>query len=182
MSKPAETIDVWSLEGCLLHLLFSPHGAIEGVMIDVDGVPAQFVFGPHDHRSHQAFDALKPGQIVVVEGTAVQPRGDAPHEVFALEQLVSVDGAALPPAGGPQQVKGRVAHIHYARHGEPNGVLLDSGDFVHTRPGGFTQLQLKAGDEIIATGTARSLQGRGGRVIDAYNVNGQDLAPSAPKG
>jgi len=181
MSKHAETIDVWSLEGRLLHPLYSPHGTVEGVMIDVDGIPAQFVFGPQDHRAHQAFDTLKAGQTVVIEGTAVPPRGETPHEVYALERLVSVDGRACPTDEGPQHVKGRVARIHHARHGEPNGVVLDSGDFVHTRPAGFAQLHLKPGDEVTAQGPARLLQGGAGRVIEAHTVNGTDLAAPAPK-
>ena len=30
--------------------------------------------------------------------------------------------------------------LNYAKHGAANGVVLDNGDFVHTRPDGFAAL------------------------------------------
>lgn len=182
MSQPAEKmIDVWSLEGRLQHLLYSPRGSVEGALIDVDGVPVQFVLGPHDEPAAHAFARLQPGQAVVAEGTAVEARGHAPHEVYALERLVSVDGRPPAPDEAMRQVQGHVARIHHARHGEPNGVVLDSGDFVHTRPDGFAKLGLKPGDAVTASGPARPLQGGAGHLIEARTVNGQALPAHAPR-
>ncbi|SFD72356.1 hypothetical protein [Paracidovorax konjaci] len=185
MSQPQEKlIDVWSLSGRFQHLLHSPRGEVEGAMVDVDGVPAQFVFGKHDEHAARAFGALRPGQDVVVEGTvaAPAPHGEAAHEVYAFERLVSVDGAAPTLEDAPRRAEGRVARIHYARHGEPNGVVLDSGDFIHTRPEGFAQLGLQPGDAVKAEGPGRPLHGAPGQVIEARTVNGQALPGKPPRG
>jgi len=183
MSKPQEqATEVWSLEGRFQHLLHSPRGEVEGVMIDVDGIPVQFVFDKHAHDpGTRAFQALTAGQKVEAEGTLMAPpsKGEAPHEVFAFEQLVSIDGTPFKPDLAEREVRGRVARIHHARHGEPNGVVLDTGDFIHTRPDGYAQwgAGLKVGVEVTAAGPARPLQGGvAGHVIEARTVNGQPLA------
>ncbi len=81
--------------------------------------------------------------------------------------------------GGPPHasVSGKVVRLNHARHGAPNGVLLDSGDFVHTRPDGFETLGLKVGDMLEAEGPARPLATGTGRVIEAHRANGHALAP-----
>ncbi|GAA6118908.1 hypothetical protein [Acidovorax sp. FG27] len=183
MSQPQEkTPEVWSLEGRFQHLLHSPRGEVEGAMIDVEGIPVQFVFDKHAHDcGTRAFQALAAGQAVVAEGTLVPPppKGEAPHEVFAFERLVSIDGTAFTPDAAEREVQGTVARIHHARHGEPNGVVLDTGDFIHTRPDGFAQLGagLELGARVSASGPARPLQGGAtGHVIEARTVNGQPLS------
>lgn len=180
MSKPQEkTMQAWSLEGRVQHLLHSPRGEVEGLMIDVDGVPAQFVFDKHDDPAARAFQAVQAGKTVVADGTLVPPppHGEAAHEVYAFERLVSIDGVAFAPDDAPRQVQGRVVRIHHARHGEPNGVVLDTGDFIHTRPDGYAQLGLEVGADVTASGPARPLRGdAGGQVIEAHTVNGQTLA------
>ena len=185
MSKPHETIEVWTLEGPFQHALYSPRGDIEGVMIDVDGVPAQFVFGKHDDRAVRAVEALRAGQRLIVDGTvaAPPPHGEAAHEVYAFERLASIDGKPFSPDDAPREVKGRVARIHHARHGEPNGVVLDTGDFIHTRPDGYVHLALKPGDAVTASGPARPLRGNAeAHVIEAHTVNGQAVpAKPAPR-
>ncbi|WP_256220106.1 MULTISPECIES: hypothetical protein [unclassified Variovorax] len=65
--------------------------------------------------------------------------------------------------------------LNYARHGEANGVVLDTGDFVHTRPDGFERLGLKIGDEVRAEGRAQPLATGEGRVIEAVRVNGRPV-------
>lgn len=179
MTQPQETIEVWSLEGRFQHLLHSPRGEVEGAMIDVDGVPAQFTFSKQDERAARAFEALRPGQALVLEGTVATPprHGEAAHEVYALERLVSIDGAPAAPDEAVRRVEGYVARIHHARHGEPNGVVLDTGDFVHMRPDGFAALSLQAGDAVEASGPARPLRGAPGHVIEARTVNSQTLPP-----
>lgn len=181
MSQTVEKmIDVWSLEGRLQHLLYSPRGRVEGALLDVDSVPVQFVLAPHDEAAAQAFAALRPGQSLVAEGTVVPARGDAPHEVYALERLVAVDGQPPAVQEAVRQVQGRVVRLHHARHGEPNGVVLDSGDFVHTRPDGFARLGLKPGDAVTASGPARALQDGAGHVVEAHTVNGKALPAPKP--
>lgn len=175
---PTEEIDVWSVKGRFQQLIFSPKGAIEGLMIDTQGVPTQFVTDAQDPGTVALFGALQVGQKLVVEGTEAGPspkhaNGDAPHTVYRFERLVSIDGhppQAVPPQEGTM---GTVARFNYARHGEANGVVLDNGDFVHTRPGGLSVLGLKIGDWVTAEGTARALATGSGRVIEAVRVNDQ---------
>lgn len=174
-ASSSREIDVWSVEGRFQHPVYSPKGTVEGVLIDCDGAPAQFVFEAH-HPAAAALAALQPGQAVVLEGTAAEPssKGEPAHEVFGLERLVSVDGHphALP---APQPVQGRVVRLNYAKHGAPNGVVLDSGDFVHVKPGGFARLGLQVGDTVEAEGEVRPLAGGIGRVMEARTVNGRPV-------
>ncbi|MFE8645852.1 hypothetical protein ACFX58_12285 [Sphingomonas sp. NCPPB 2930] len=182
---PATTsheIDVWSVEGRFQHLVYSPKGTIEGLLIETDGAPAQFVCDSHDPAATAGLADLKPGQAVVLEGTVAEPspKGTPAHEVYRLERLVSVDGRPAAPAPTRADVAGTVVRFNYARHGAPNGVVLDSGDFVHTRPDGLERLGLKVGDTVEVEGDARPLAGGAGRVVEARAVNGRPVA--APRG
>lgn len=173
-------IDVWSVEGQFLHLIYSPKGTIEGLMIDSDGAPAQFVCDAHDSGAWTGLAALKAGQAVVLEGTVAKPspKGEPDHEVYQLERLVSVDGKPVAPQPGAVQLTGTVVHLNYARHGEANGVVLDSGDFIHTKPDGLKRLGLKVGDKVKAEGDIRPLATGGAHVMEAGKVNGKPVGPA----
>lgn len=173
-------IDGWSVEGCFQHLIYSPKGAIEGVLIDTDGVLTQFVTEPQDLRVAELFAGLRTGQAVGIEGTeaAPSPKGESAHTVYHFERLASVDGHAPMQGAGAEGTRGTVVHFNYARHGEANGVVLDNGDFVHTRPDGLHGLDLKIGDTVDAEGATRPLATGTGRVIEAHHVNGQPVRPA----
>ncbi|MET3497233.1 hypothetical protein [Variovorax boronicumulans] len=178
MPHPQETIDIWSVEGRFQHLVYSPKGGIEGVLIDTDGIATQFVFDRHDEAAAAAFAGLRPGQALVIEGAeqGPSPKGtdrDAAHTVYQFERLVSVDGLAPADTPAGQQIAGTVVRLNYARHGEANGVVLDTGDFVHTKPDGFVRLGLKVGDKVLAEGRTQALSTGGGRVVEAVRVNGR---------
>ncbi|RZJ53569.1 MAG: hypothetical protein EON49_22670 [Acidovorax sp.] len=179
MPAQPHDIDVWSVEGQFQHLIYSPKGTIEGVMIDSEGAPAQFVCDAHDSAAHAALAGLKSGQAVVIEGTVAEPspKGEAEHEVYQLERVVSVDGKPAAPHHHPGHVAGTVARLNYARHGEPNGVVLDTGDFIHTKPDGLKHLGLKVGDKVKAEGDVRPLATGGGQVVQARTVNGKPVGP-----
>ncbi len=180
MPHPHELVDVWSVEGRFQHLIYSPKGAIEGVLIDTDGVPTQFVTDPHDVSIADQFTGLRAGQALVIEGTdpGPSPKGEALHSVYVFERLASVDGKAPKEPQAHGEVAGTVVRFNYAKHGAANGVVLDSGDFVHTKPDGFDTLDLKIGDKVKAEGAARPLATGTGRVIEAHSVNGKPLAPA----
>lgn len=180
MSHPHELVDVWSVEGQFQHLVFSPKGGIEGVLIDTDGVPTQFVTDPHDRAMTELLLTLRTGQMLVLEGTeaAPSPKGEPAHSVYALERLASVDGTAPEAPASNGDVVGTVVRFNYARHGAANGVVLDSGDFVHVRPDGFERLGLKIGDTIKVRGEARALVTGTGQVIEAHAVNGKPVGPA----
>ncbi len=62
------------------------------------------------------------------------------------------------------------AGIHYAKHGEPNGVILASGEFIHTRPHGMKKLRLEVGSSVSASGELRSTV-LGTLLLEADEVN-----------
>ncbi len=172
-----DTLDVWSVEGRFQHLVYSPKGGVEGVLIDTDGVLTQFVFDRHDEGAASAFAGLQAGQALVIEGTeeGPSPKGEAGHTVYRFERLASVDGQAPRHTDAEADIAGTVARFNYARHGEANGVVLDTGDFVHTRPDGFARLGLKVGDKVRAEGHAQLLATGEGRVVEAVKVNGRPV-------
>ena len=48
--------------------------------------------------------------------------------------------------------------------------MLDSGDFVHVKPDGFSKLKLKV-DRVTAEGDAHFLATGGGWAVEATSVN-----------
>ncbi|QEI06185.1 hypothetical protein FXN63_10315 [Pigmentiphaga aceris] len=177
MPNSHEEIDVWSVEGRFSQLIFSPKGAIEGVLIDTDGVPTQFVLDPNDPSTTEQFAGLKPGQALVLEGCLADPspKGEPAHVVYAFERVASVDGEPPKAPRRPDSSTGVVVRFNYAKHGAVNGVVLDNGDFIHTKPGGFDGLGLKIGDTVKAKGPAKPLITGTGHVIEAHKVNGVKL-------
>lgn len=175
MSAKPQEIQVWSVEGQFQHLLYSPKGAVEGLMIDSAGAPVQFVIEGPFPAAFTSLMSLQPGQSVVIEGTVAppSPKGDAEHEVFHLERLVTVDGRPAPDAHPVDHITGTIVRFHYARHGVPNGVLLDTGDFIHTKPDGMAQLALNIGDKVRAEGPTRPLATGTGQVMEAHAVKDQ---------
>ena len=166
-----------SIDGTFRHVIFSPKGGIEGALVDAGGQPVQIVFDHQDEATPVAFGDLKPGQKVVVEGTAKGPseKGKAEHPVFGFVRLVSIDGRKPAPrkAAADPAYSGVVVRFNFARHGAANGVVLDTGDFVHTKPEGLGRLKLKIGDKVRVDGDARVLVTGSGRAIEAASVNGK---------
>lgn len=168
------------LEGKFLHPIYAPHGEIEGVMIASRVGPVQVVFERHDEDPALIFQGLTLGQVVVIDSRPKppSPKGEAEHPVHVFISLVSVDGAPTPqrqfPPEGPAY-RGNVVRLNYARHGERNGVVLDSGDFIHTKPQGMAQLDLKPGDRVEADGDATRLADDTGWAVEATVVNGRPM-------
>jgi len=180
MPKPHPQTEVWSIEGRFQYLVYSPKGAIEGLMIETDGLPTQFVVEAQDRVLADRLAALRPGQTVVLEGSEQDPppKGEALHFVYRFTRLALVDGQDAGPPDAPGEVSGKVARFNFARHGVPNGFVLDSGDFVHTKPDGFERLGLQVGDEVRAEGPSRPLATGGGSVVEAHTVNGEPVGPA----
>ena len=159
-----------SIEGRFVHLVYSPHGGIEGVLLDADGRPVQIVFDHDDEQASRPFERLSAGQSLVIDGTArgPSPKGESEHPVYDFVRLKSVDGIKPEPKRDRGAAyRGVVERFNYARHGAANGVVLDSGDFIHTKPDGLTRLKLRIGDRVEADGDAYLLAtgarlGRGG--------------------
>jgi hypothetical protein len=66
---------------------------------------------------------------------------------------------------------GRVARLNYALHGEVNGGILESGDFLHLKPEGARAVGLKLGLSVKGKGKTKPMAD-GHLVIEADEVNG----------
>lgn len=175
-AAPART----PLAGTFRCVVYSPKGAVEGALLEVDGAPAQLVFDRDDEDGPRAFGALRDGQRVEVDVVALPPsdKGKGAHPVHGHAGLRSVDGAA--PAAHDAEAddgayRGTVVRLNHARHGAPNGVVLDSGDFVHLKPEGMKRLGLKVGDAVVAHGDAHALATGSGWAVEAVEVNGRSV-------
>ena len=162
------------LHGALEDFNFSPKGGIEGFLLHSDGQTVQVNVTP------DVGFAVVRGIGQNVEAT-VEPdsesvkHGKGDHPVYSLVTLTGTDGKALIHAGAGDAamatVGGVVKRINYARHGAANGVVLESGDFIHLKPEGMKRIGLKVGDRVTAEGTA-ALMPLGQQVIEAKTVNG----------
>lgn len=167
-----------TLEGRFQHLIYSPRGEIEGVLMHVGEQPAQLVFEHAGEPAAASFIGLAEGDVLGVKARPEPPshKGEAAHAVYRFERLVSVNGGQpAAPADEEPGYQGTVARLNYARHGEANGVVLDSGHFIHTKPHGMAALGLAVGDKVVADGDARPLVTGEGWAVEATVVNGQEL-------
>jgi len=92
------------------------------------------------------------------------------HPVYKLRAITKLGGTAASLSHGAPAVHGVVAAIHYSKHGHPNGVILESGEFIHTRPPGMQKLKLKVGPKVTAQGELRMTM-LGTSLIEALEVN-----------
>lgn len=170
--------------GLLQDFNHSPKGGIEGFLLRSDGQTIQVNVTPDI-----GFAAVRGiGQVVEV---TVEPDSDAvkhgkgEHPVYNLVTLTGADGKALihagAGAGDVMTVQGIVKRINYARHGEANGVVLESGDFIHLKPEGMKKVELKVGDTVTAEGPV-ALMPLGQQVIEAKTVNGTSIVAKKPAG
>ena len=167
------------IAGTFKHVIYSPKGAIEGVLLSAEGDALQFVFGREDEQGSASFDGVAQGQDIVVEGVpqGASSKGNPAHAVYEFVRLVSIDGKKPPKPKSKVEAayQGKVVRFNFARHGQPNGVVLDSGDFIHTKPDGLRELKLKIGDTVRADGDARLLATGQGWAVEASIVNGKPL-------
>ncbi|MDB5972375.1 MAG: hypothetical protein JWQ90_4825 [Hydrocarboniphaga sp.] len=159
------------LIGLYLQPILNPKGDLEGLLIEVGGAPAQIVIDPNEEA--EFFDGISVGQSLKVKAAPVapSPKGEPVHPVFRFHALQAVDGKK--PNGGKKTgvFKGKVLRLNFAKHGLPNGVILDTGDFIHLRPRGFIDAGLNIGDSVKASGRAKKMA-KGGFVVEAAEVNG----------
>ena len=180
MNTPHHTA-VETIAGEFQYPIYSPKGSIEGALLHAGSGPVQLVLEPHDGAGADAFAAMKAGAALSVEARAepASDKGGAAHAVYRFERLVSVNGRKPKAAPASAPYRGVVVRLNFARHGEANGVVLDSGHFIHTKPDGMARLKLVVGASVEAEGEARPLAGGRGQVIEAAVVNGQPVGKGA---
>ena len=157
-----------TLSGQLQQLLFSPKGGIEGLLLKVGSKSIQVSMGPA--TADALADAV--GKSIEVKASADHsPKTkEGMHPVYKLDVITKIAGKAVKLSGDAHPISGVVATIHYAKHGEPNGVILESGEFIHTRPHGMKKLKLGVGSKVVAHGETR-MTVFGTVLIEAHEVN-----------
>lgn len=175
-----------SLTGTVQAFNFAPKGEIDGLLLDVDGKTVQVNIPPDKGPGVERLVGLSIAVVVGPEPkVADHPKGDHPVHKFIAFQGESAE--AKPPHKPepkraheghgheePIEVSGTVERLNYAKHGEANGVVLNTGDFVHLKPDGMKAAALKVGQEVSARGKATPSQS-GKRAIEAEVVNGKEL-------
>src|SRR4030088_660110 len=91
------------------------------------------------------------GKPIEVKGTADHsPKTkEGAHPVYKLDVIAKIAGKAAKSTGDAPPISGVVAAIHYAKHGEPNGVVLESGEFLRRRLGGVQKLCRSVDLEVL---------------------------------
>jgi hypothetical protein len=169
--NPAPTT---TLEGVVEYLNFSPKGAYEALLIKTaKGQRVQLNFPPD--WSDQVATDLKPGDRITAEVEPYKDDRPGDHPVYHLHCLKGVKGLQLgnTPAN---PIQGKVRRINFAKHGEPNGAVLDSGHFIHLKPAGARLIDLEIGQTLVVEGRYKRRGHGQGQVIEAERVNGIDLA------
>ncbi len=172
MSKHREFI-----HGTCQQLLFSPQGDIEGALVKMKGSVVQ-VSVPAD-QGLALSQATGPGrQLRVLAVADHSPKtAQGAHPVFKFASFADVTGTPIAgPDGEPGEttIQGVVGAWHYALHGEPNGVMLETGEFIHLRPHGVVAAGLDIGSKVKAVGELR-MTVLGTRMLEAHRVNRVDL-------
>ncbi len=161
------------LSGVCRQWLFSPKGDIEGLLLSIKGAVVQVSTTPGTGLLLTRITA--PGKRLRVLATADHsPKtAHAAHPVYRFNSFADAAGQAIdPPGADPAKAvcKGVVAALHFARHGEPNGVVLETGEFIHLRPHGMALLGLGVGAQVRAVGEMR-LTALGQPMLEAHQVN-----------
>lgn len=112
------------------------------------------------------------GSRISVEVEAEEPWGEPAHKVFRLVRVAG-NGHGKNVGGHDESRKfsGRIERLNYALHGEVNGGILDSGDFLHLKPEGARAVGLVEGMAVEGHGSTKPMPD-GHFIIEAEEVNG----------
>jgi hypothetical protein len=173
MAKESEFIS-----GICQQLLFNPKGGIEGALVKIKGAVVQVTVPPASAATFA--QATGPGKRLRVLAVADKSAktADAHHPVYQFESFADATGQATELAAVEPDnttIKGTVAAVHFAKHGQANGVILESGEFIHLRPHGMLQAGLVIGAKVNALGTVR-MTVLGTRLLEARLVNRIELS------
>ena len=165
------------LFGTCRQLLFSRTGDIEGVLVSVKGRTVQVSMTIAEGAA--LAETIGPGKRMRLLATAqlFPVPGAAPHPLYKFLSLSDTGGDPLPlpfTAPGESALAGQVSAVHYATSGEANGVLLDTGEFIHIGAAGMLIAGLRVGSKVRAIGSMlRTVTGS--RMLAAGQVNGAPL-------
>ena len=165
--------------GTIEALNVSPKGFYEGFLLRTGKKIIQINLPKEEHGT--SGEGLNPGDRVTVEVEPESPRGEPVHEVFRLVGLPGAnDHLAKGDKHGTRHFSGRIERLNYALHGEVNGGMMDSGDFLHLKPEGARSVKLTTGMKVNGRGSSRPMLG-GHSVMEATEVNGIEIHHHKPK-
>src|ERR1700685_312266 len=122
----------------------SPKGFYEGFLLK-SGKNVVQVNLPKEHL-HSFADGWASDGEISVEVEAEEPWGAPAHKVFRLVRVMDTGrrktGEEHHP---PRNISGRIERLNYALHGEVNGGILESRDFLHLKPEGAQAIGLALG-------------------------------------
>ena len=154
----------------------SPKGNYEGLLVESEGQIIQVNF-PQEWSSALAGLAV-PGEQVQLQVEPHEKNGHGEHPVYRLLSMSNQKKEQFPPSESKHEkdgpFSGTVTRLNYALHGEVNGAILNTGDFLHVKPQGATALGLEVGMKVKGSGVTKPMVG-GHRVIEADEVNGVRL-------
>lgn len=165
-----------TISGTILQFNYSPKGTYEGLLLKSKKHIAQINFPP-DLASRISAEVSE-GDKVKAAVEAYVDGQPSEHPVYSLLRLTTKRGVLIDVANN-NKLRGRVARINYAKHGEPNGAVLESGDFVHLKPHGARLVKLTVGETLEVEGEAKPMATGPHRVIEAVYANGIDLSKHA---
>lgn len=175
-----------TLKGVLERFNYSPRGGYDSMLITSSEALVQVTFPPH--MAAQMRKAVTAGDQISVVAVAEPSKGD--HSIYRLQKLTSAKGeeiVMLEPKPGDrsqpnnlEKIEGTIKYLNYARHGEVNGVIFESGDFVHLGPHGAGLLHLAIGQKLVVE-YVTAMMPDGHIVIEhPVNVNGVEIPDGPP--
>jgi hypothetical protein len=178
-----------TLTGSVSGYNLNPSGTPESMMLSTGNSTVQLNFPPEMAASIQSAASIG-AKLTVVARTGGGP-GDfkgpddqqADHPVMNLESIKTASGSTLniggPGAGQAGEVTGTVKQLNYDRRGNVNGAQLDTGAFVHLRPG--SNADLTVGEKVTVKGRQHTAS-NGMKIIEADSINGAALNDDGPGG
>jgi hypothetical protein len=160
-----------NFEGSLSHFNYSPKGEPEALMLSTSKGLVQINFPAAQGSTLVA--RLKEGEKIKVKATPLEDTHKSVHPVHQLDEWESGSGPVKIHA--VIEVEGTVKRFNYTRHGEVNGVVLESGDFIHLKPHGARAADLTVGSKVKAKGPGHQMGVSGLRVVEAERINGLHL-------
>jgi hypothetical protein len=137
----------------------SPKGYYEGFLFK-SGKNVIQINLPKEHIQSFAVGWPSDGEISV-EVEAEEPWGAPAHKVVRLVRVVDNGGRAAEHDHLSRRLSGRIERLNCALHGEVNGGILESGDFLHLKPDGARAVGLAVGMAV----EARHNEAHAGRVF-----------------
>lgn len=151
----------------------SPKGSYEGFVLERGEEVFQVNF-PQEWSATIA-EIAPPGSRITVEMEPREVHGHPSHPVYELIEVRNSQNRTFslnePYGSCNGHFAGTVERLNYALHGEVNGAILETGDFLHVKPHGAVALELEVGMQVKGTGPSKPMIG-GHRVIEADEVNG----------